>query len=457
MNIELKPCPFCGGEAEMMGDQYPYVECQECAGGFTANHSYDADEGDAANKWNARSAAGRNLKPIAESKVRQLGGDVCGVLVRTQASEVMAVSEHGRCTRLDAGVMGPVDGAQGGQGAKPIGFTWDAGRFGRQFTADAGVADRVRVDGVAVSPVYTQPQPDRAQGGQGAEPVAEIVHDYNGISVQWLEPAKYGRFQSGQKLYTQPQAAMPEGWLVRRVDDRITVQHPDIGGYCASKDGNDHSAIAPVILYHFASALLSTPTTPRPEVESFQSRVAPWMQECFGPEVSADKVERNHRFLEESLELVQSLGCTKAEALQLVDYVYGRPAGDPPQEVGGVRVTLAALCLATGMDQDECAETELARIWTKVPQIRAKQAAKPKHSPLPQADGCPECGSTDLSWHTQSSVTNGTPDGKLRANEVSTLFVLGCGHCSETIKTLTAAQVAENMSPQPPAGREGNA
>jgi hypothetical protein len=75
----------------------------------------------------------------------------------------------------------------------------------------------------------------------------------------------------------------------------------------------------------------------------------------------------------------------------------------------------------------------------------------------PQADGCPECGSTDLTWYTQSSVTTGTPDGKLRANEVSTLFILGCGHCSETIKTLTADQVAENMSPQPPAGQEGNA
>lgn len=48
------------------------------------------------------------IKPIAESKIRQLGGDVCGVLVRTEDSEVMAVSEHGRCTRLDAGVMGPV-------------------------------------------------------------------------------------------------------------------------------------------------------------------------------------------------------------------------------------------------------------------------------------------------------------------------------------------------------------
>ena len=44
MSIELKPCPFCGGEAEMMGDQYPYVECQECAAGFTANHSYEFDE-----------------------------------------------------------------------------------------------------------------------------------------------------------------------------------------------------------------------------------------------------------------------------------------------------------------------------------------------------------------------------------------------------------------------------
>ena len=27
--------------------------------------------------------------------------------------------------------------------------------------------------------------------------------------------------------------------------------------------------------------------------------------------------------------------------------------------------------------------TELARIWTKVEQIRAKQAAKPRNSPLP--------------------------------------------------------------------------
>lgn len=126
------------------------------------------------------------------------------------------------------------------------------------------------------------------------------------------------------------------------------------------------------------------------ELKPLQERVAPWMQACFGPEISADKIERNHRFLEEALELVQSTGCTKSEALQLVDYVYNRDIGDPPQEVGGVMITLAALCLAQGLDMHECGEVELARIWTKVEEIRAKQAAKPKNSPLPQHVARPE-------------------------------------------------------------------
>ncbi|EGH47062.1 hypothetical protein PSYPI_34255, partial [Pseudomonas syringae pv. pisi str. 1704B] len=116
---------------------------------------------------------------------------------------------------------------------------------------------------------------------------------------------------------------------------------------------------------------------------AFQSRVQPWMTACFGAEISADRQERNHRFLEEALELVQACGAKPDEAHQLVDYVYGRPAGEPTQEVGGVMVTLAALCLANGMDMHASAETELSRIWTKVDQIRAKQAAKPAMSPLP--------------------------------------------------------------------------
>lgn len=122
---------------------------------------------------------------------------------------------------------------------------------------------------------------------------------------------------------------------------------------------------------------------PAPECESYQRSVFKWVLTCFGEAVAHDTKERNHRFLEESLELVQSLGATKEEALMLVDYVYSRPEGDPPQEVGGVLVTLAALCTAAKIDMDQAGNVELMRVWTKVDQIRAKQANKPRDSPLP--------------------------------------------------------------------------
>lgn len=116
-----------------------------------------------------------------------------------------------------------------------------------------------------------------------------------------------------------------------------------------------------------------------------QLRVRDWMLKCFGLAIAADKIERNHRFLEESLELVQACGCTVSEAHQLVEYVFGRPVGERGQEVGGVMVTLAALCEAFDTHMDACAECEIARINTPemIEKIRAKQAAKPKHSPLP--------------------------------------------------------------------------
>jgi hypothetical protein len=131
------------------------------------------------------------------------------------------------------------------------------------------------------------------------------------------------------------------------------------------------------------------PSSPQVAVAEFQSRVRDWTHSCFGAAIANDKTERNHRFLEESLEQVQSLGCTQSEAHQLVDYVYGRPSGDPMQEAGGVMVTFAALCNANDISMREVGEAELARIWTKLETIRAKQAAKPKHSPLPQADDEP--------------------------------------------------------------------
>ena len=158
--------------------------------------------------------------------------------------------------------------------------------------------------------------------------------------------------------------------------------------YNGSGDGSEPLYTADMMhLYasQYAAILNGMPVEPAP----FQERVRPWMMACFGETISNDLQERNHRFLEEALELVQSTGCTQSEAHQLVDYVFGRPVGDPAQEVGGVMVTLAALCLAAKMDMHAAGETELARIWTKVDQIRAKQAAKPKHSPLPIAQPSP--------------------------------------------------------------------
>jgi hypothetical protein len=126
---------------------------------------------------------------------------------------------------------------------------------------------------------------------------------------------------------------------------------------------------------------------PAPSAGDFQSRVQPWMLACFNAEIAADRLERADRFIEEALELVQSGGYSKDRAHALVEYVYGRPQGDINQEVGGVMVTLAAYCLAFGVDMHTEAERELARINHPeiIEKIRAKQAAKPKGSALPVA------------------------------------------------------------------------
>lgn len=138
---------------------------------------------------------------------------------------------------------------------------------------------------------------------------------------------------------------------------------------------------------------------------SFQARVDAWLVACFGQDIARDKVERNHRFLEEALELAQACQCTKSEALQLVDYVFGRPVGEPEQEVGGVVVTLASLCLAHQWPMVELGNQELDRVWTKVEVIRAKQAAKPKFSPLPQ--------------HAQQASQTSVPDAVVNALNAS--------------------------------------
>lgn len=119
-------------------------------------------------------------------------------------------------------------------------------------------------------------------------------------------------------------------------------------------------------------------------VTSFQERVEGWLKACFPEAVLSDRTERTHRFLEEALELAQANGCSREDATALVNYVYGRPVGIPDLEVGGVMVTLAALCSASAINMDDAGDKELSRNWNRIETIRAKQAAKPHGSPLPQ-------------------------------------------------------------------------
>jgi NTP pyrophosphatase (non-canonical NTP hydrolase) len=120
-----------------------------------------------------------------------------------------------------------------------------------------------------------------------------------------------------------------------------------------------------------------------PKLLAFQDRVQPWMMACFGAEISADTLERGDRLVEEVFETLQAAKYPRERLAALESYVWARPVGELPQEVGGVMVTLAAFCLAHGIDMHAAGETELARIWTKVEKIRAKQAAKPVGSALP--------------------------------------------------------------------------
>ncbi len=116
----------------------------------------------------------------------------------------------------------------------------------------------------------------------------------------------------------------------------------------------------------------------QPVGRGFQAGVAEWMGQCFLPSLYSNMTERGDRLLEEVLELLQAHGYDKTRVATLVDYVFGRPVGEPAQEVGGVMVTLAGYCWVAGLDMHAAGDAELARINQPevMDKIRRKQEAK---------------------------------------------------------------------------------
>lgn len=116
----------------------------------------------------------------------------------------------------------------------------------------------------------------------------------------------------------------------------------------------------------------------------FQNHVDAFVGLCFGMQESGNVYNRACRFVEEALELAQSVDIPAEDILLLVNYVYSRPQGNAANEIGGVMVTLAALATAAGVDLQDAAFAELTRIWAIKDKIQAKFLSRPINSPLPQ-------------------------------------------------------------------------
>lgn len=130
------------------------------------------------------------------------------------------------------------------------------------------------------------------------------------------------------------------------------------------------------------------------DLAEYQDRASAWLLECFGSTLATTRKERAQRFIEEALELAQAEGLTKEDCLLMVDYVFSRPVGHSPQEVGGVMLTLAGVCWNSKIDLNAAAKAELARVQhpEMIAKIRAKQASKSAilgitSAPAPQQEG----------------------------------------------------------------------
>lgn len=92
-----------------------------------------------------------------------------------------------------------------------------------------------------------------------------------------------------------------------------------------------------------------------------QARLARFVVATWGQDAAAPH-ERALRLLEEALELVQAVGVIEEQAGRLVKYTFGRPAGDPQQEAGGVGIALLGMAASLGFSADKAEAAELARI-----------------------------------------------------------------------------------------------
>lgn len=70
-NIELLPCPFCGGQVKLDEDDFYMFCCEECGAGITFakeqdGHAEDCSREESIDKWNTRKPVERIAEQLEE-------------------------------------------------------------------------------------------------------------------------------------------------------------------------------------------------------------------------------------------------------------------------------------------------------------------------------------------------------------------------------------------------------
>jgi len=107
-----------------------------------------------------------------------------------------------------------------------------------------------------------------------------------------------------------------------------------------------------------------------------QANILQWVIRTFG-EQNATLHERALRLMEETVELMQATGIDRGRLVNVINHVYGKPPGEPRQEVGGIGVCLLAYCEAAGIDAELEEERECNRVLSiPVDYFRKRHNAK---------------------------------------------------------------------------------
>jgi NTP pyrophosphatase (non-canonical NTP hydrolase) len=125
-------------------------------------------------------------------------------------------------------------------------------------------------------------------------------------------------------------------------------------------------------------------------MDYLQYRVAGWVRRTFGMSTLQNRKERALRLVEEAVEFAQAVGVEFALIDKIVPYVYGRPAGEVEQELGGVATTLFAAAESCGVQLSAVAEREVYRVEMKDPNHFRKRNAEKRKSGVGLYVGAPD-------------------------------------------------------------------